>query len=70
MRKYLMLLPFLILLSSCATKEIKPDCKCPDFPVPSNYVIDKLASQNDTEINNWVIRLYQHKKLIEIQNKK
>lgn len=58
-----------IFIFGCAQRTPTPKCICPSFPVPPNTVIEKLANMHDIEVDNWVIRLYQHKQMIDIQNK-
>lgn len=53
---------FLTLLAGCATKSNV----CPEFPVPSEEVVDRLEELNDPAVNDWGNRLLRLQEKLEV----
>lgn len=32
---------------------------CPDFPTPTQEVLNNIKSLNNSEVDNWIIKLYK-----------
>lgn len=44
-----------LLLTGCATHT----SVCPDFPKPTQEVLDNIKSLNNSEVDEWIIQLYK-----------
>ena len=56
-----------MILTGCAEKEPKTITQlCPEFPNPSDHVLNKLTELNDYEVNAWLMQLSEHKAKLKI----
>lgn len=54
MVKY-MLVGLCLFFTGCATHT----SVCPDFPTPSQNVLDRIKSLENSEVDEWIIQLYK-----------
>lgn len=64
-----LLICLLTVLTGCATTKVAVT-SCPPFPSPSNGAIDKIQVIHDTEVDDWMVRLFKLKKQLELCNTK
>lgn len=51
-----------LLMAGCSTYT----SVCPEFPKPTQEVLNEIKSLNNLEVDNWVIELYKLNKKLEI----